>query len=321
MWEGKNGGPKSDGRSMLLHGGRGALGFLFWAVLFGVSYTQPPLYYSNQNQYFLHGLAHGGLGFLNEDWLANTADPTPVFSALVACTYRYLSEWLFYVYYFLILGVYFHALLRHLRAAQRSTSNRREATRFHHLICRPSLGVAALVLSATVRRGLSLVLPSWRRQSIHSRRGLAAFRLRRPARRVRLLVLEREALSRRDMVLAGCGDALDVSSAGGLFDTVVLLCPLPRKAQFRAAFGWRWALALVSPVLVYNLRTFTTSGDAFREAQHLLAHFRIPHHADPDRWLDGIACIRSPGLSRPSFLSEDADFPPVLVLPFFCRSH
>src|SRR5690242_17866429 len=45
---------------------------LAWVVLFAVAHTQCPLYYSNQNQYFLHGLAAGGLGYLNEDWLANT---------------------------------------------------------------------------------------------------------------------------------------------------------------------------------------------------------------------------------------------------------
>ena len=30
------------------------------ALLFGIAYTQAPLYYSNQHQYFLHGLAAGG---------------------------------------------------------------------------------------------------------------------------------------------------------------------------------------------------------------------------------------------------------------------
>src|SRR5579875_2048453 len=82
-----------------------------WLLLFGLAYTQPSLYYSNQNQYFLHGLARGDLGFLREDWLANTADPTPLFSAIVAFTYRYLHESAFYLYYILIFGIYFHALL------------------------------------------------------------------------------------------------------------------------------------------------------------------------------------------------------------------
>jgi len=97
-------------KGKFLRGAKGTLSFLFGSILFGISYTQLPLYYYNQNQYFLHGLAGGGKGFLDHDLLANTADPTPLFSGLVAFTYRHLHESLFYVYYLLILGVYFHAL-------------------------------------------------------------------------------------------------------------------------------------------------------------------------------------------------------------------
>src|SRR6478752_583413 len=77
------------------------------AVAFAVAHTQSPLYYSNQNQYFLHGLAAGGHGHLSHDWLANTTDPTPVFSALVAAGYRYLGEWVFQAAFFLLLVGYF----------------------------------------------------------------------------------------------------------------------------------------------------------------------------------------------------------------------
>src|SRR5437867_1808576 len=70
---------------------RAAAAFLFWACVFAAVYCQAPLYYSNQNQYFLHGLADAGVGFLGDDWLANTKDPTPVFSLLVAATMRSLT--------------------------------------------------------------------------------------------------------------------------------------------------------------------------------------------------------------------------------------
>src|SRR5579871_4242271 len=80
-------------------------------LLFGLAYTQAPLYYSNQNQYFLHGLATAGRGLLADDWLANTADPTPVFSGLVAVSYRFLGEWSFYVEYLILLGIYAGSLI------------------------------------------------------------------------------------------------------------------------------------------------------------------------------------------------------------------
>ena len=80
---------------------------LLLAAAFAVAHTQAPLYYSNQSQYFLHGLAHGGRGYLDSDWLANTADPTPIFSATVAWTYWYVGEWPFQAMYFAMLMVYF----------------------------------------------------------------------------------------------------------------------------------------------------------------------------------------------------------------------
>src|SRR4051794_31965424 len=85
--------------------------FLLGAALFSLAYGQAPLYYSNQNQYFLHGLAHAGHGLLADDWLARTSDPTPLFSGLVEATVRYLHPWAFHVSYGLLLGAYAAALL------------------------------------------------------------------------------------------------------------------------------------------------------------------------------------------------------------------
>jgi len=84
--------------------------FLLTAAAFGAAYTMSPLYEGNQNTKFLHGLAMAGRGFLAQDWLANTADPLPVFSLFVALTAR-VSESLFYVYYILMFGVYSWALV------------------------------------------------------------------------------------------------------------------------------------------------------------------------------------------------------------------
>jgi len=84
--------------------------FLFLALIFGVIYTQSPLYSSNQNQYFLQGLAKAGYGFLQNDWMANTVDPVPAFNMVVYFTSRFLNEAFFYVYWFLLLGVYIYSI-------------------------------------------------------------------------------------------------------------------------------------------------------------------------------------------------------------------
>ena len=86
--------------------------FTLVTICFSIAYAQAPLFTSNQNQYFLHGYAQAGDGFLNQDWLANTDDPTPVFSTIVEITYRYFRfEFLFYVYYTLLMGVYIFSLM------------------------------------------------------------------------------------------------------------------------------------------------------------------------------------------------------------------
>lgn len=85
--------------------------WLLLAFIFGISYTQSILYTDNQNHKFLYGLADAGLGFLKDDWLANTIDPHPVFSFLVSVTYLNLHEYLFYFYYILIFGIYINSIL------------------------------------------------------------------------------------------------------------------------------------------------------------------------------------------------------------------
>jgi hypothetical protein len=85
---------------------------LVLSALFAIAYSQSPLYTSNQNQYFLQGLAAGGYGYLSQDWLANTIDSTPVFSKLVELTYRLLHQTsTFYVYYALLMGIYLFSLI------------------------------------------------------------------------------------------------------------------------------------------------------------------------------------------------------------------
>src|SRR4051794_25973234 len=77
------------------------------AILFAVAHTQSPLFFSNQNQYLLHGLALAGVGHLQHDWLANTADPTPVFSWLVACLYTVAGGFGLQVAFFVLVMTYF----------------------------------------------------------------------------------------------------------------------------------------------------------------------------------------------------------------------
>jgi len=72
---------------------------------------------------------------------------------------------------------------------------------------------------------------------------------------------------------------------------VAYMLVLARAGSMKKALGvGLLALALVAPVVIYNYLSFAPSNSAdFAEAQEILAHFRIPHHAEVARWLDGIA--------------------------------
>src|SRR5262249_52914861 len=76
------------------------------------SYALLPLYSSDQNHHFLIGLARAGEGFLQNDWIAGTVDPFPVFTALVEVLRRFHLELLHYVLYYLLLGTYAYGLIR-----------------------------------------------------------------------------------------------------------------------------------------------------------------------------------------------------------------
>ena len=268
---------------------RKVLAFLIWSLLFGLAYTQPRLYYSNQHQYFLHGLAAAGEGFLNRDWQANTADPTPVFSALVAVTSRYLYQWFFYLYYFLILGIYLHALAGIFDYLCGGSTPR---TRWAF----PTLLV---VLHSGLLRWCSAQIFGvdypWYLQAGIANQYILGAGLQPSVFGVLLVLSVPTFLQNRPYLavtwaaLAGVMHSTYLPSAALL--TLSYLVVLIRGGRRReAAFVGLWALLVVSPVVIYNLAVFAPSSrETFAEAQHLLAHFRIPHHSQVHRWLDGIA--------------------------------
>src|SRR5215510_16467216 len=87
------------------------IGQFLLLFIFALSFPQWPLYSSHQNTYLLHGLADAGMGFLRLDWLAQTTDPFPAFSALVSLTIRTLGENAFYFFFIIILAIYGYSIL------------------------------------------------------------------------------------------------------------------------------------------------------------------------------------------------------------------
>lgn len=280
-----------------------ALAFLFWAVVFSVVYTQAPLYYSNQNQYFLHGLAEGGRGQLNEDWLASTQDPTPLVTALIAFTYRHLPEECFYVYYILLFGVYFHAMLGIYNVISGSAPSVLARYMFIALF----LAVHSALLRRLSWQLLGLDYPWYLQCGVAGQYLLGP--VFQPSSFGVLLVLSVYAfLKDRPVGAVGCSALATALHATYLLGAAVLtlayLVVLWREARrCQACRGAGLALTLAAPVLACNALTFgPTSSEAFAQAQHLLVHFRIPHHAIIGAWFDGIAVAQIIGVFLAAFL-------------------
>ena len=260
------------------------------AILFAIAHTQPPLYYSNQNQYFLHGLAAAGVGDLRSDWLANTVDPTPAFSFGVAWEYKALGEWPFHAAFFGLLVVYFLGLWGIATALPFVPRTR---------VGRAALVAILIVAHAGIVRAASVALLGvdypWYLQAGVANQYLLGAGLQPSVFGV-FLLLSLAAFAHDRPAVAGvlAAAACAIHSTyllpaalliGGM---VVTLLAMGRRRAAAACGGS--ALAAVAPVVAFVLTAFApTDPLSFAEAQRILAWERIPHHTNVSRWLDGVA--------------------------------
>ena len=261
------------------------LGPLAWTLAFALSYAQSPLYTSNQNQYFLHGLARAGAGFLHHDWLAKTADPTPLFSLMVEAFAAW--PWAFYAIYAALMGVYLFSLLSLVSAVfdLGSPTKRR-------------LMLAALIVlhSAALRYLLArLVAPE---AEFLFEGGVAGQRLLgavlQPSAFGVFLVLSLALFIRRRWV----GSVVSLAAAAAIHPTYLLSAGI-LLATYVASIGWKTegrrraaamallGAALLAPIAVLVWLNFRPSGaELYARAADILIRLRLPHHAIPSKWLD-----------------------------------
>jgi hypothetical protein len=245
-----------------------------------------PLYSSNQNTYLLHALAMAGAGDLKHDWLANTADPTPVFSWVSAGAYRLIGPAAFYMLWVALMAAYLLALLSIVRSllpdlpwgASAAAVVAAGLILAHSYVPGQLLRVGGTPLYELLFGGLAgqyipcqYYQPSlWGVLLIVS---LAAY-LRGQDLAGVLLAAVAATMHPTYLVTAGC------LVAG-------YLIAAPRRV------GWKRRLVLallgaacVAPIAAYALWTFgPTSPELSAQARRILAEIRLPHHALPGRWL------------------------------------
>ena len=267
--------------------------FLHGAALFTFAYGEAPLYYSNQNQYFLHGLAAAGDGLLRQDWLANTRDPTPVFSALVALTARYLHPWAFYVYHALLLGAYAAAMLGLFASVVGPEVTRRRWPVFVALL----VATHAALPRWLSYRWLGNDYPWFLQAGVAGQYVLGA--MLQPSAFGVLLVVAVCLFVRGRPLLAGACVALAATFhatylLAGAMLTLGFLTALLREGRRREALDVvGLTLILVLPITLFTMTAFRpTTPETFAEAQSILVQVRIPHHTQPELWLDLIAWLQ-----------------------------
>jgi hypothetical protein len=267
--------------------------FLAGAAVFAAACCQAPLYYSNQNQYFLHGLAGAGVGRLKDDWLAGTRDPTPLFSALVAVTARWLHPWAFHLCYALLQGAYAAALFGVFVAVV----GRPVAARRWPVFVALFVAAHAALLRWGSYRLLGNDYPWFLQAGVAGQYVLGAM-FQPSVFGVLLIVAVCLFAHDRPFAAAACA-ALGATVhstyllSAGLLTLGFLTSLLLERRPYRALAVGGAALALVLPVIAHVLLTFApTSAESFARSQDVLVNFRIPHHCRPDLWLDWVAAAQ-----------------------------
>jgi hypothetical protein len=276
-----------------------ALTRLAWFVvltsIFALAYNQAPLYTSNQNQYFLHGYAQAEVGNLKEDWLANTADPTPVFSFLVAATLRvFHSEAPFFIYYALLMGVYFWSLfgiadhLFHIRSSKAKTG----------LFIAAIILLHSAILRFVVQRYLGGDWPYLFEGGVAGQRLLGT--IFQPSSFGVFLVLSIYLFLKDKRVLGVLSAALAATfhptyllSAGTLTLAYLIDTWRSEKKLWPVLRLGLLALAAVAPILIYTFINFWGSNpeiDAI--ARSLLVNVRIPPHAIVSEWFNATVVVK-----------------------------
>jgi hypothetical protein len=261
-------------------------------IAFAGAYGQAPLYYSNQNQYFLHGLAAAGEGQLSEDWLANTADPTPIFSALVAVTARYTHPWVFYGYYALLMAVHAAALLLLFAGLVGPEIAKGRWPVFLLLV--------VLVHSAAARwlsyRLLGKDYPWYLQAGVAGQYVLGA--MFQPSTFGVLLVAAVALFARgwdvaAVVCLAVAGTVHSTYLLPGALLTAGFMTALIVEGHTRRALAiGGLALALVLPVTTYVALNFAPASPDAAVSHDIMVNERIPHHCIVALWLDHIAGLQ-----------------------------
>lgn len=300
---------------------KGILYYLALAALIAVSYTQLPLYSSNQNTKFFHGLMRAGRGLLHEDWMATTVDPLPAFSFLVQVTYGLLHESLFYLYFAVFIGVYLLSLLKIASLVFDIDGEKTEYVTFLAVVFLiHSKAVASISVRLTGHTPFNLLVD-----------GLADQYLLGPVFQnsvfgVLMLLSMCLFLKKRAFWAAFFLGLTGIFHSAYLYGCALLTVSYVavtftegknwKRASLKAALIGFIALAMVLPVLWYSRQYLgSSSADAYRNSLDILVNKRIPHHSLPHVFMRASAYIQILVILYALFLVRRTRLFTIMVVP------
>ena len=287
-------------------------------ILFCMAYSQAPLYYSNQNQYFLHGFTKAKLGYLEKDWLGNTTDPTPLFSGIVCVSITWLNENIFYLYYAILQGVFLSCawIIFHRKAKAISFDVS------HYAL----FSALFILINSAALRWLSYRIfgndyPWFLQSGVAGQYILGA--MFQPSNfgvflllGLCLFLVEKHISATVFTCLAGILHTTYLLSGAFIILGFQLYLILDGKTKKAISIGLL-ALLLVAPSVIYAASNFQPStSEGFKEAQEFLVKFRLPHHCLPGLWLDWIACLQIVWILLSIFLLRKQKELTVILFPF-----
>ncbi len=245
--------------------------WLLCGFLFVVFHPKAPLYTSNQNTKFLHGAGDAGYGFLENDWMTNTLDPLPLFTAFVKTLYLFNTIELSYVLFAILLLIFFLTLgkiAQYLFPGLKNTAPILVYSTLFFLFYHPKTGLAGQYLIGTYLQpcvfGVFVLLSIERYLKGH--------------------------VSTASILLA-------LSSA---FHPAYLPTALIVQANYtilslvKDKHAWKKTITALlffglisAPFVIRHLLLFAPTTDALHaEAMDILTNKRIPHHTNIHVWFD-----------------------------------
>lgn len=291
---------------------------LLWSMVFGISFTQWPLYSENQNTKYLIGLAAAGMGVLEGDWLANTVDPLPAFTALVHVTYRFLDQNLFYAYHALLLGIYLYSLIGIGDKVFRLGKSRAGqlifaafVIAFHATLLWPfSMPMMGTSLGWIVQAGVAnqyLLNPVLQPSTFGVLLIFSIF----------LFLHERPYWAAAMAATAAVFHSTYLPAAAFLTIAYVLLTMWETRQLAKPLGIGGTALLVVLPILLYNFFWLgPTSAENWQRAQDLIVNFRIPHHSIPEIWLDQTSTVKLAIVAIGTLLAIRSRLFIIMLIPF-----